>query len=344
MMPRRLRKIEDGYIDGRDPANPTPCVTLEPFNFLDDAARGADLGTPESILLRLANQIGPGSDQGWLGDLVGEYAEHLGVSRDSALRHLREKAVAPVGETKSSGGISYELSGYLNPKGFVKELDEKQWNAVEPALATSGRLAPSEREQLLDLLKKYFDIFRLSTAHFPIKGKKGEIRLKPEHAGEVVSQRNRRVRPTEVVQVGEEMEKMRALNLTSPSKSPHNAPLVIVAKKDGNGGRSKIRVCYDYVKINAVTEDIGYSVDFGMDAIRHAGQQAQQPVRHASGFHAGATYRGVEGADRLHLDNRRAPGTQQAPVRDEAVTSSVQPHHERATGRPEGTVRVPRHG
>ena len=92
MMPRRLRKIEDGYIDGRDPANPTPCVTLEPFNFLDDAARGADLGTPESTLLRLANHLGPGSDQGrgWLGGLLGEYAEHL---RSQFHReHLRRRA------------------------------------------------------------------------------------------------------------------------------------------------------------------------------------------------------------------------------------------------------------
>ena len=89
---QELRKIEDGYIDGRDPADPAPCVTLEPFNFLDDAARGADLGTPESTLLRLANHLGPGSDQGrgWLGGLLGEYAEHL---RSQFHReHLRRRA------------------------------------------------------------------------------------------------------------------------------------------------------------------------------------------------------------------------------------------------------------
>lgn len=116
------------------------------------------------------------------------------------------------------------------------------WNAM-----VSADLRGEERGKILDLLKKYKDIFAFDSAE--VTGAKVppvQIRLR---SGEPVATRMRRYSAKERAQLTSEVNKMLKEGIIRPSISPFQANCLLVPKKN----TAEPRFCVDYRPLNANT-------------------------------------------------------------------------------------------
>lgn len=110
---------------------------------------------------------------------------------------------------------------------------------------------PRLKRQLMDLLKKYNDVFAKNMKYM------GRTNL-VEHDIELLDNTPVRSQPYRISQkereiIMEQIEEMSANNIISPSNSPYASPVVLVKKKDG-----QMRFCVDYRKLNEKTKKSNY--------------------------------------------------------------------------------------
>jgi len=134
---------------------------------------------------------------------------------------------------------------------------------LEPLFDLSHISDRSHKEQLLDLLVKYEDIFSRNqedmgmtskATHQIDTGDAPPVRLPP-----------RRVSPQAKETIGQELDKLTRLGFIEESISPWGAPVVLVNKKDGTK-----RMCVDYRGLNNVTKKSSWPlprIDDTLDAL-----------------------------------------------------------------------------
>ena len=127
----------------------------------------------------------------------------------------------------------------------------------------SDKLSATEKQQLLEVLAKYEDIF------IKPDGVLGQTNL-VEHDIETGDSKPIKIPPRRIPifkrnQVDEELEKMISQGIVEPSDSPWSAPICLVKKKDGT-----CRFCIDFRRLNSVTVRDAYPlprIDDTLDAL-----------------------------------------------------------------------------
>ena len=126
-----------------------------------------------------------------------------------------------------------------------------------------GNLTEEQKIELLELLKKNFDIFARD-----IKNKGVSTTVKHHintQSAPPVTKRPYRQSPSEAQHIRQQVAEMVTDGTVRPSKSPWAAPVVLVQKKDGTK-----RFCVDYRGLNAVTVKDVYPlprIDDTLDAL-----------------------------------------------------------------------------
>lgn len=127
-------------------------------------------------------------------------------------------------------------------------------------------LSPTQRSQLLSLLRKYQSTF--DCQHAPL-GRTSTVRHEIDtgtHAP--LRQRPYRVSPAERHVIENQVSEMLERGVVQPSNSPWASPVVLVKKKDGS-----IRFCVDYRRLNKITRKDVYPlprIDDALDCLQGA--------------------------------------------------------------------------
>lgn len=122
-------------------------------------------------------------------------------------------------------------------------------------------LSPSELQVVKDLLAQHSACF--AQTHTDVGSCTVERHCIPTGNAKPISQRPRRLSPAQRDLVKSLIKDLIDANIVRPSRSPWASPLVLVAKKDGT-----TRMCVDYRRLNAVTEDIVYPFPRIEDALQ----------------------------------------------------------------------------
>ena len=122
-------------------------------------------------------------------------------------------------------------------------------------------LSSSELQVVKDLLVQHSACFAQSSTD--VDSCTVEQHCIPTGNAKPISQRPRRLSPAQRDLVKSMIKDLIDANIVRPSRSPWASPLVLVAKKDGT-----TRMCVDYRRLNAVTEDIVYPFPRIEDALQ----------------------------------------------------------------------------
>ncbi|UYV66767.1 K02A2.6-like, partial [Cordylochernes scorpioides] len=128
-------------------------------------------------------------------------------------------------------------------------------------------ISNEDRVRLLDILRKYTDVFEFQKASFKTSSLKVKHRIETgDHAP--IKQRPYRVSPRERSIIQTEVDNMLQLGIIQPSDSPWSSPVVLVKNKDGTW-----RFCVDYPRLNKITRKDVYPlprIDYTLDSLRGA--------------------------------------------------------------------------
>lgn len=153
-------------------------------------------------------------------------------------------------------GFVHELN---SPSGYVENVrllgvDEKQKCAEAPLeFPNLSHLTAEEARKLKETLDEFADVFSLSKMDI---GCTGIVEHKIETGDALpIATPPRRVPMALEEKVDKMVEDLLKSDIIQPSESPWNAPIVIVAKKNGD-----IRMCVDYRRLNSVTKRPVYPI------------------------------------------------------------------------------------
>ncbi|UYV61868.1 K02A2.6-like [Cordylochernes scorpioides] len=126
-------------------------------------------------------------------------------------------------------------------------------------------ISNEDRVRLLDVLRKYTDVFEFQKASLKTSSLKVKHRIEiGDHAP--IKQRPYRVSPREKSIIQTEVDNMLKLGIIQPSDSPWSSLVVLVKKKDGTW-----RFCVDYRRLNKITRKDVYPlprIDGTLDSLR----------------------------------------------------------------------------
>ena len=157
------------------------------------------------------------------------------------------------------------VMGQLNDAQEVLSSSEVSKDSVGDAKRTNGielgeNLSDKQREQLLDLISKYSDIF----AENPKKPARTNMMQHKIITGDAlpVHRKARRLPAAWEKEVNDQVKEMQKHDIIRPSSSPWNAPLLLVKKKDNT-----MRFVCDFRGLNDVTKKDNYPLPHIRDVI-----------------------------------------------------------------------------
>lgn len=147
--------------------------------------------------------------------------------------------------------LNVEDGYYENANVMVTQLGKEDKTAWEES--QFDKLARDERHKLLEVLKEYEDVFSKDKMDI---GCTHLIEHKIDTGDSLpLASPPRRIPIALEEKVDKLVEDLLANDIIRPSDSPWNAPIVIVAKKNGD-----IRMCVDYRRLNAITKRSVYPI------------------------------------------------------------------------------------
>ena len=145
-----------------------------------------------------------------------------------------------------------------------------------------GNLSVMEKQDLLQVLSAYRDVFALSTQDLGC-ATSIKHRIITEPGVVPIKSRPYRVRPQERAIIEEQIQDMLSNDIIRPSTSPWSAPVVLVKKHNGS-----MRFCVDFRRLNMVSKSDNYPlprIDDTLDSLGMSQPQYFSTLDLMSGYH-----------------------------------------------------------
>jgi RNase H-like domain found in reverse transcriptase/Reverse transcriptase (RNA-dependent DNA polymerase) len=138
------------------------------------------------------------------------------------------------------------------------DIKHQDFSDEKHAYHLGTKLTPQQGKQIRQLMKQYEDV--LAVKFEEIRGARTHYKHVIDTGDhKPIKQAPYRLAPHYKQWVQEEIQQMLKSGIIRPSNSPWSSPIVIVPKKDGQGGFAP-RMCVDYRKLNAVTKLDAYPI------------------------------------------------------------------------------------
>lgn len=142
-----------------------------------------------------------------------------------------------------------------------------------------------EKSYVEKLIRENHDLFHLPTDALEVTNAISHRIITPPDQGPI-NIRPYRLPTIHREEIGKQLNKMLDDNIIQPSKSPWNAPLLIVPKKDDSKGQKKWRVVIDFRKLNDITVGDAFPLPNISDILDQLGNSKYfTTLDLASGFH-----------------------------------------------------------
>ena len=161
--------------------------------------------------------------------------------------------------TQPEEGDPDRIKSIVNPMDYSK-VETKEGKAFYLANALDSK----DRQSYVSLLSEFSDVFAWSPSDLTgISPHLGEHRIDLVEGALPVRQRQYRLNPRYLLMVKEDIDRLLEAGFIYPVvNSEWVSPIVVVPKKVGADGKTKIRVCQDFRKLNASTKKDYFPIPF----------------------------------------------------------------------------------
>ena len=223
----------------------------------------------------------PVQEEGHLEELEGSRPDHLTLDDKSLgeidvpltvewIRNRIFEGLLPADETRNQlpwseirtqpeEGDPDRIKSIVNPTDYSK-VETKEGKAFY----LTNALDSKDRQSYVSLLSEFSDVFAWSPLDLTgISPRLGEHRIDLVEGAVPVRQKQYRLNPRYSLMVKEDIDRLLEAGFIYPVvNSEWVSPIVVVPKKVGADGKTKIRVCQDFRKLNASTKKDYFPISF----------------------------------------------------------------------------------
>lgn len=288
----------------------------EEFELLEEALKGEAPETRQKLLEKLVNEM-------WRAQAMGEGDDEMErvlevpdtydkVKRTDVMREkygrarraesaameeeVRRGIAVETKEVRGGGDFFGEFSATLNsievkfarenPAGMGMEGDEEEFEEALRKPIEQAAITPDQRKRLEDLLREYYDVFRLGSALTPVMEYKVDLQLKDPNVKPIFV-RPRRIAPALLEKAHAHFDTLLSKGVVEPADSPWAFALVVAPKRCGETGlMTDVRYCLNYAPLNALLVPINHdfdSIEVALDNVH--GAKFTSALDAVSGFH-----------------------------------------------------------
>ena len=234
----------------------------------------------------------------------------------------------PTLEKLSYENFIEEKSCYLTRSELQTEGSSQRLSLLRESILTE-HLNQEEMESILQICDGYSDIFHLDGDALTCTGAVYHEVNTPA-ATQPINERPYRMPFRHKQEINQQMQKLEEERIIVPSKSPWNAPLLVVPKKPDQDGKVKYRVCVDFRKLNQVTVGDAYPLPNITDILDQLGKSKYYTTLDlAQGYHQVEMHpdhreKTAFSTDKGHFEFTRVPfGLKGAPATFQRLMNTV---------------------
>lgn len=190
-------------------------------------------------------------------------------------------------------------------------------------------LNQKERESLMPICEEYSNIFHLDGDKLSCTDQIYH-EIKTSEAAQLINVRPYRLPFKHRQEIDRQIQKLEEDNIITPSKSPWNAPLLVVPKKPDENGVVKYRVCVDFRKLNQISTGDAYPLPNITEILDQLGKSKYYTTLDlAQGYHQVKMHpdhcnKTAFSTDKGHFEFLRVPfGLKGAPATFQRLMNSV---------------------
>lgn len=260
----------------------------------------------------------------------------------NTVNHVRQKQIliAAVNPTEQSVQLTEEQINGLKFENFTEVKVQTTQKSTE-TVGTKGRLVAlrgllntehlntEERESLISTCEQYSDIFHLEGEALTCTDAVFHEVNTPATT-QPINERPYRLPHRHKEEINKQMKQLEEDNIIAPSRSPWNAPLLVVPKKADKDGIVKYRVCVDFRKLNQISVGDAYPLPNIIDILDQLGKSKYYTTLdlaqgyHQVRMHPEHTEKTAFSTDRGHFEFLRVPfGLKGAPATFQRLMNAV---------------------
>jgi len=190
-------------------------------------------------------------------------------------------------------------------------------------------LNQEERESLMPICEEYSNIFQLDGDKLTCTDQIYH-EIKTSEAAQPINVRPYRLPFKHRQEIDRQIQKLEEDNIIAPSKSPWNAPLLVVPKKPDENGVVKYRVCVDFRKLNQISTGDAYPLPNITEILDQLGKSKYYTTLdlaqgyHQVKMHPDHCHKTAFSTDKGHFEFLRVPfGLKGAPATFQRLMNSV---------------------
>lgn len=260
----------------------------------------------------------------------------------NTVNQVRQKQIliAAVNPTEQSVQLTEEQIKGLKFENFT-EVKVQTIRKVTETVGTKGRLVAlrdsldtehlntEERESLISTCEQYSDIFHLEGD--PLTCTDAVFHeVNTPGTTQPINERPYRLPHRHKDEINKQMKQLEEDNIIAPSRSPWNAPLLVVPKKADKDGVVKYRVCVDFRKLNQISVGDAYPLPNIIDILDQLGKSKYYTTLdlaqgyHQVRMHPEHTEKTAFSTDKGHFEFLRVPfGLKGAPATFQRLMNTV---------------------
>ncbi|KAL4149788.1 hypothetical protein QTP88_003652 [Uroleucon formosanum] len=260
----------------------------------------------------------------------------------NTVNQVRQKQIliAAVNPTEQSVQLTKEQINGLKFENFTEVKVQTIQKSTE-TVGTKGRLVAlrgllntehlntEERESLISTCEQYSDIFHLEGE--PLTCTDAVFHeVNTPATTQPINERPYRLPHRHKEEINKQMKQLEEDNIIAPSRSPWNAPLLVVPKKADKDGVVKYRVCVDFRKLNQISVGDAYPLPNIIDILDQLGKSKYYTTLdlaqgyHQVRMHPEHTEKTAFSTDRGHFEFLRVPfGLKGAPATFQRLMNAV---------------------